>query len=144
MAAGDDIVKKVGDVYGKLPPLPKSVTEFLVTVAPWVSLILGVLGVLGSLAAFGLSTVASPLIAMGGGMHTAGGLIIASIISLLASVLLLVAVPGLMKRKMQGWTFLFYSEALGIIGAVVSLSVTSVIFSLIWLYFVFQMKSYYK
>ncbi len=145
MAAGNNnMMKTVEDWFMKLPPLPPQVREFLVMIAPWVSLILGVLGVLGSLAAFGISTVASPLIAMGGGIHAAGGLIVASIISLLSSILLLVAVPGLMKRRLQGWTFLFWSEVLGLVGAVVTLSIVGVVFSIIWLYVVFQMKSYYK
>ncbi|HSX40414.1 MAG TPA: hypothetical protein VLF68_02270, partial [Candidatus Saccharimonadales bacterium] len=65
-------------------------------------------------------------------------------ISLLSSILLLVAVPGLMKRRLQGWTFLFWSEVLGLVGAVVTLSIVGVVFSIIWLYVVFQMKSYYK
>lgn len=138
-----DYMKQIEDFYMKLPPLPPRAREVLVQIAPWISLIFGVLGVLGALALFGVSIVATPFMAMGG-IHQSGLYIVAAIVSLVSSVLLLIAFPGLNKRKMQGWKYLFWSELAGLVGAVISLSPIGVVFSLVWIYVLFQMKSYYK
>jgi len=118
----NSVVVSMEKVYDKLPPLPSSVKEFAVAVAPWLALIFGVLGVLGSLSAFGLSTVFSPVIALGGGVNVATGLIIASVIGLAESVMMLVAFPSLLKRKAAGWTLMFWVEVLAVLAAVISFS----------------------
>ena len=138
------VVVSVENVYKKLPSLPKGVTDFIVAVTPWLAIIFGILGVLGSLAAFGLSTVASPFVAIGGGVGMATSLIIASIIGLIESVMMIVAFPSLLKRKEFGWVLLFWIQVLAVVAAVINLSIWSVILSLIWFYFVFQVKPYYK
>jgi len=130
--------------YAKLPPLPTGVKDFLVMVAPWFALIFGVIGVLGSLSAFGLSTVLSPLVALGGGVGVATSLMVVSLIGLVQSVMMLVAFPSLMKRKTFGWSLLFWSEVLAVISSVISFSVVGVVLTLVWFYFIFQVKSYYK
>lgn len=130
--------------YEKLPPLPTGVKDFLVVIAPWFALVFGVIGILGSLSAFGLSTVLSPLVALGGGVGVATSLMVVSLIGLVESVMMLVAFPSLLKRKMFGWTMLFWSEVLAVVASVVSLSVVGVVLSLVWFYFIFQVKSYYK
>ena len=140
----NSIIASMEQIYGKLPSLPTNVKDFIVTVTPWLALIFGILGVLGSLSAFGVSVVASPLVAMGGGFNAATGLIVATIIGLVASVLELVAFPGLLHRKKSGWMFLFWVEALGVLSAIISLSGFGVIMALIWFYFLFQIRPYYK
>ncbi|MCL5438874.1 MAG: hypothetical protein M1268_02695 [Patescibacteria group bacterium] len=97
-------IKPIENLFLKLPPLPKSANEFIVSITPWLALILGIIGVIGSLSAFGLSTVFSPLILLGGGVKAATGLIAVAVISLIASVLMVVAVPSLFKKKAPGWT----------------------------------------
>jgi len=144
MAKENSVIVSVEKLYEKLPSLPKGVKEFAVAVAPWLAIIFGILGILGSLAAFGLSTVASPFIALGGGVGLATNLIIATILGLVESVLMIVAFPSLLKRKYFGWTMLFWAQLLAVVVGVVTLSVYSVVLSLIWFYFVFQVKSYYK
>jgi hypothetical protein len=144
MAKENTVVVSVENVYKKLPVLPKGVREFVVAVAPWLAIIFGILGILGSLAAFGISTVASPFIALGGGLGLATNLIIATLLGLVESVLMVIAFPSLLKRKVFGWSMLFWAEILAVVAGVVTLSVYSVIVALIWLYFVFQIKSYYK
>lgn len=140
----DDIIGYVEKLYKNLPPLPKGLTDFIVVITPWFALIFGVLGVLGSLVAFGVGTVLSPLIVLGGGVTAATGLSIAVILSLVISLVTVIAVPSLFGRKMMGWKLLFLGEALSILSAVVNLSVGGVIFPLIWFYVLFQIRSYYK
>lgn len=142
--SSQNYMKTVENWFTKLPPLPPRAREILVQIAPWFALIFGILGVLASLAAFGFSAVLAPFVAMGGGMHQAGGFILAAVLGLVGSVLTLASFPGLKSRKMQGWTLLFYSEVVGLLGAVISLSVVGVVVSLFWFYVIFQMKPYYK
>lgn len=138
------LVVSVEKAYAKLPPLPVGVKDFVVLVVPWLAIVFGVLGVLAALSAFGLSAVFSPFVAMGGGVGFATGLIAASIIGLIQSVLMVFAFPGLLKRKVNGWNLLFWSEVLAVLGAVISISLVGVVLALVWFYFLFQIKSYYK
>ena len=74
----------------------------------------------------------------------ATSLIIASIIGLIESVMMIVAFPSLLKKKMFGWMLLFWVEVLAVVVGLINLSLYSIIVALIWFYFVFQIKSYYK
>ena|SRR6185437_13162610 len=130
--------------FSKLPPLPKGGKEGIVTVTPWISLIFGILGILASLGGLGLLTAFSPLVLMGGGLNGAFGSILAALLGLIASILLLAAFPGTKSHKMKGWQMLFWSEGVNLIAAVVSVSITGIIVSLIVFYLLFQIKSYYK
>src|SRR5262249_20756881 len=95
--------------FGKLPALPKGGREFIVMVTPWLTLIGGVLAVLGGIAVFGLSAVFSPLMILGSGAGTAGHSFLSSIVLLVAGVLMLLAFPGLKAKKMRGWDLVFWS-----------------------------------
>lgn len=130
--------------FMKLPPLPKGGKDAIVQITPWIALIFGVLGVLGGLAGFGVLAALSPFIAMSNGFSGAAGSLVGAAFGLVASAILLAAFPGTNKRKMQGWTLLFWSEALSTLAAVLSLSLTGVLVSLIGFYLLFQIKSYYK
>jgi hypothetical protein len=139
-----DIVKMMEDWFSKLPALPKNVNEVIVKITPWIALIFGVLGILSSIALFGISTVAAPFLAMGGYAGQTGGGMIAAILALVSSVLMVAAFPGTNKRKLSGWTLLFYSEIVSVIASVVMLSVGGLVGNLIGFYILFQIKSYYK
>lgn len=140
----DSLAKSIEKMYAGLPAIPVSWRNVIVSIAPWLALVFGILGVFGSLSAFGISTFLSPLVVLGGGVGTATTLIAVSIIGLVTSILMLIAFPSLLKRKMSGWKYLFWAELLGIVSSIVSFSVTGVVLGLVWLYFLFQIKSAYK
>lgn len=144
MAKSNDVVGKLEEINAKLPALPKSATDLLVTVTPWIALIFGVLGVLASLAAIGLMAALSPLMVLGSGVGQTGSGIITGVLGLISSALLLAAFPGTKSRKMQGWTLLFWSEVVSVISSVVLVSVSGVLFALIGFYLLFQIKSNYR
>lgn len=137
-----DYMAQVEDWFLKLPALPKGGREAIVGITPWIALIFGILGVLASLAGIGVLTALSPFVYVGGG-HPLGA-ILSSILGLVASILLLVAYPGTKARKMHGWNMLFWSELASLVGAVVAISVSGVLVSLIAFYLLYQIKSYYK
>ncbi len=140
----NQLIRSMEEWYSKLPPLPKSWRDVIVTITPWLALILGVIGVLGSLAAVGILTFLAPFVMLGSGIGVASGGIIGAVLALVSSALLVLAFPGTNARKMSGWNLLFYSEAVFIVSSVVAVSVAGVVGALIGFYILFQIKSYYK
>lgn len=142
--SADQLIKQMGDWFSKLPPLPGNWRDVIVTITPWLALIFGVIGVLGSLAAVGVLTFLAPFVILGGGIGVAGGGIIGAVLSLVASILLVLAFPGTRDRKMSGWTLLFWSEVVSFVSGVIAISAAGAIGALIGFYILFQIKSHYK
>lgn len=142
--SSDTLIATVEDWFKKLPNLPKNIQEVIVTITPWIALIFGILGVLGGVAGLGILTAFSPVLVLGGSAYSTGTGIISVILGLASSALLLMAFPGTKAKKLKGWNFLFWSEAVSIVSAVIAFSVGGVVFSLIGFYIIFQIKSYYK
>lgn len=142
------MVKALDDNYAKLPALPKGVNEFIVTVAPWLALIFGVLAVFSGLGAFGILTALAPVATVAGAGQYAFTGLIAALILLVQGGIDLWAFPSLKARKVMGWNLMFYSLLLGVVSSVVTLNVGSVVGgvvgALIGYYFLYQVKSYYK
>ncbi len=141
------IAKPLEDIYAKVPSLPGNIREILVKIAPWLSLIFGVLMVLTGVGGLGVLTALSPFVAAyAGGMSVF--FLVSSIVVILQGVLMLLAFSPLKKRVVRGWNLLLWSEVLAVLSSVVTLSVGSVIGALIGaaisFYFLFQMRSYYK
>ncbi|HUQ85638.1 MAG TPA: hypothetical protein VM077_04900 [Candidatus Limnocylindrales bacterium] len=140
-------IDSMDDFFKKAPALPVTWREFLVKVSPWLALVFGIIGVIGGLAAVGLLTALSPLAIFGGtsGVASYGGGVIAGFIWLASAVLEVIAFPGLKARKIVGWNWLFWSQALSVLGSVVAGSLGSAILGfLLGFYILFQIRSYYK
>jgi uncharacterized membrane protein HdeD (DUF308 family) len=140
--------KTLDESYAKLPALPKGVNDFIVSVAPWLALIFGVLAILAGIAAFGFLSAFSPVamaVGVGGFAITA---ILASVVLLVQGVIELLAFQPLKARKQKGWNLMFLSFVLSVLSSVVSLHIGSIISGiigfLIGYYFLYQVKSYYK
>jgi hypothetical protein len=142
----NDLVAVLEPHFAKAPALPKNAREILVKVLPWIALVFGILGVLGSISGLGLLTVFSPLALFGGaeGVASYGTGFIAALFWLVSSVLMLAAFPGLQGHKLQGWNLMFWSEVASVVGAVLSLSLGGVLGAVIGVYLLFQIKSHYK
>jgi len=137
-----NLIESLDGFFKQAPKLPSSATDVLVKIAPWISLIFGILGVLAGLSLLGLSPVA-----MLGGINYGFNALATGVISIVASVLMLMAYPKLVKREYKGWELLFWSEVANAVAAVISIasgSIGGVIGVLIGLYLLFQIKSYYK
>mgnify|MGYP001613641180 CR=1 FL=1 len=124
--------------------LPDRWREAIVRFAPWLTLILMIVALPALLAIFGLGAIFAPLSYLGGvqtGLNYTLGLVVAAI----AVVLNGLAIPGLFKRTRQGWNFLFYATLVGVVENAISFNIGSLILgSLLSLYILFQVKSYYK
>ena len=142
-----DVIATMGGWFDKAPSLPKNWRDTLAKIAPILSLIFGILGIIVAIGGLGLLTATSPLAVMGGaqGVSSYGTGIFATLIYLVGSILLLASYPGLKAHKYKGWTLLFWSEAVNLIGGLVSLAIVSAIIgALIGFYLIFQIRSYYK
>jgi len=141
-------LNKTLEVYlvKKAPALPKNIKEILVKFSPWISILMVVVGLPAVLALFGLGAMmyATPYTAYG--MYRAGGGFSIAILFLMGTLVLqALAVPGLMKRKMSGWNFLYYSVWLNAVYSLLNGQILSLLVgSVISLYFLFQVKSMYK
>lgn len=143
----DQVVARLETLNKGLPALPVNAKELLVTVAPYFALIFGILGILGSIAAFGIFSAIAPFGVLYGvrGAAAAGSMVIVyTIVGLVSSALMLFAFPGLRSRKAQGWTLLFWSEVVSLVSSIAGVSITGILFSLLGFYLLFQVKSYYK
>lgn len=144
----NQLTKSLDEYYAKLPVLPKGVNDFIVSVAPWLALIFGVLAILAGVAAFGLLSAFSPVAVVAGVGGYALTAILSSVVLLAQGVIELLAFSPLKARKVKGWNLMFYSLILSVVGSVVTLSVVSVVSSLvgalIGYYILYQVKSYYK
>ena len=136
----NDLIQVLGDWYAKAPALPSNVNETLATIAPWFALIFGILGVIGGLGMAGWSPVAAM-----GGFHNGTNVLISGILTIIASVLLLMAYPGLRNRKYIGWRWAFWSEVVSLLSAIVVESIVGgIIGAIIAFYILFQIKPYFK
>jgi hypothetical protein len=143
-----ELLKPLKDVYAKAPALPKSATDFLVSIVPWIALIFGVLTILAGVGGLGLFTAFSPLAYMYVGTGFSALLLVSAVIAIVEGAIMLLAFMPLKNRKVRGWNLLVWSEGLAILSSVVSLSVGSVIGAIIGaaiaFYILFQVEPYYK
>lgn len=126
----------------KLPALPAKAKEFIVRFSPWLATIALILSIPSLLTLFGLR-----------GMMMTGywrygygyGLGIATWISVASMALVVLALPGLFKRKMSAWRLMFYSALVMAVYNLVIMNLGNLIIGTgISMYILFQIKSYYK
>jgi len=135
---------KMEDWFMKLPSLPKSATDVLVKITPWIALIFGILGILAGLAGLGILTALSPFVMMGNGLSGTATSLLTAVLAVVSSALLLAAFPGTKALKMTGWNMLFWSEVVSTVSSLLLLSLSGVIGAFIGFYLLYQIKRYYK
>lgn len=128
----------------KAPSLPENAKEIIVKFAPYISIVALVLSVPGLLLLLGLNTLFAPAVILGGARFGLNNLI--SIVFLVVSLVLeALAIPGLFSRKIAGWKYVFYAALVSALDALIHFNLGSLIIgTVISLYFLYQVKSYYK
>lgn len=128
----------------KAPALPDNIKEIIVKFAPWITLILLIMALPAVLILFGIGSFMMPVSYMGG-FRTGNTYTLSMIVLAISLVLEALAIPGLMKRTRQGWNLVFYSTLVSTVSNIISFNIGSLIIgTLISLYILFQVKSYYK
>jgi len=140
----DDLAFKLEPFFTKsLPALPDSVKEIIVKISPYLTLVLMVMFLPVLLGALGLGAIFMPFSFIGG-LSTGFGYIVGLFFAFGATVLQLLALPGLFKREQKAWKYIFYANLLSLTHTLFSAQLGSFIFSaLISLYFLFQVKAKY-
>ena len=140
---GDDLIVSLENVFKGVPNLPANIREVLVKIAPWLALIFGILGIIGGLGAIGVSPIG-----VLGGVSNGAFLLVIGVLTIVSSVMMVMAFPKLNKGEMGGWKLLFWSEVISFVSSLLALNVGSIISALIGaaigFYLLFQIKSYYK
>ncbi|MBI2033307.1 MAG: hypothetical protein HYT10_02470 [Candidatus Levybacteria bacterium] len=140
MAQSKDLIATVEDIYAKAPALPANIREIIVKITPWLALIFGILGIIGGLGAVGLSPLAGFA-----GVQVGMSVLVSGVLTIIYSILLLMAFPKVQKNQLAGWNLLFWSEVVSIVSSLVLVNIISAIVgALIGFYILFQIKSYYK
>ncbi|MEK7177539.1 MAG: hypothetical protein AAB705_01790 [Patescibacteria group bacterium] len=129
--------------------LPTNVKEIIVKFAPYLAILGVVMGIPGVLALLGAGAILAPIGLVGGlmtGKPFLGFGYIVSVVFLAVMVLLEgLAIPGLFSRSKKAWTFLYWSALVGVVQNIVSFNVGGLIIGgLLSMYFLFQVKEYYK
>ncbi|MEK9132168.1 MAG: chromate transporter [Patescibacteria group bacterium] len=122
--------------------IPSSARERIVTIVPWIDLVLLIVFLPLLVALLGLN-FALVNFAWASGAYVPGwGL--ASVIALGTFILEILALPGLFKRKRSAWTLVFYAALLSVVGSLISFSLGGILGGIVGLYILFQVKEYYK
>lgn len=127
----------------KAPKLPEGLRKFIVVITPWITLLSVIVTIPILLTLVGVNIVGIP-IDMG---EVKKGIIYPVTVAVTLVNLLLEAwaIPGLIKRSLKAWRLLFYSTLIGAAYDLVTLNLWALaIGSLISLYLLFQIKSFYK
>ncbi|HLC87469.1 MAG TPA: chromate transporter [Patescibacteria group bacterium] len=129
----------------KAPALPVGVKEFLVMIAPWITLVSVVISLPAVLALLGISSFVMPMSSYMGYANTGSLWMVSSAILVITIVLEALAIPGLFSRSKQGWNYVFYSSLIGIAANIISLNlIGGLIGAVISFYFLFQLRSHYR
>ena len=128
----------------KAPTMPADIQKLIVQYGPYLILVGTVISAVGLLSAFGFMSSVSPyrgmMAAYGGGAYQ-----LYLIMGIASVTLSAIALPGLFKRSMQGWTYMFYNTILGSIMNIVTLNFIGLIIgSGLGFYILYQVKSHYK
>ena len=132
----------------KAPQFPKEGKEIIVKFAPYLTILGVVIGVIGLLSMLGLGAFFMPLAAIGmmAGQPFFSFNVILNLVFFGATLLLEgLAIPGLFARSKKAWTFMYWSALVGVVQNVVTFNVGGLIIGgLLSMYFLFQVKEYYK
>jgi hypothetical protein len=129
----------------QLPQAPDGLQNFYVRWAPWLAIIFGVIGIIAFLSLTILSAIIAPLAVLAGGLHgsTGLGLILGSLLLLIASILELVGGLRMRQFRLTGWWFLAGSMAIQALLDVFNLAIVSLIIAALIFYIHLAVKPRY-
>jgi hypothetical protein len=140
-----EFVDRIESFYRNFPHLPTHITENLVKIAPWFALLMAILSLLAGplLGLISILTIffANPLDSV--------LILFAGAISIVNMILLFLSFGPLRRLELAGWMYLFWVSVLGVIEVIFQLlvgrgSVISILFALVVIYCLFEMKSFYS
>lgn len=134
--------------FEKAPHLPQDWKGVLVSIAPWISVIFGILGIIGFLGAGSLGILLAPLVVLGNGIKGLA-VYITLILGLVTSVLSVLAFRPLQSKEKTGWDYSFYAFLIAGISSCISLvllpgGLGGIVGVLIGAYILFEIRGRYN
>lgn len=145
----DSFLKKMenffqGYLHDKAPALPEKMKKIITQYGPWLLVVFLIIGFFALFAGFGI-TITSIAALLMRNIGQALIIILLNAIMIVVFVLEALAVPGLLKMKKKSWYLVYYATLLGFVQSLlVANIVMGVVFTLLSLYILFQIKSFYK
>lgn len=140
-----NIAQMAGGFLDQLPPLPENWKALFIKWYPWLLILGGILGGIGVLAALGLFSFATA-VTLGGIL--APGVLGKNFIWLIfggaEALLSLLGGFGMKNMKKSGWNYAMMAEGIGIVSSLGNGGVLGIIVSLLFIYFLWQVKGLYK
>lgn len=128
----------------KAPPLPANAKEAVVKYAPYLSIFLIFILIVPILVTFGLGALLAPF-AFLGGVGVGASFTFATLFLLAGLIIEIMAIPGLFKRQKSAWRLMYFGTLLNAVYNLLTFNLGNLIIgSLLGLYILFQIKSYYK
>ena len=165
MSQVKQLEKTLNDFFTKsTPALPKGGKEFIVRIAPWLTLIVGILSLLSTWTIYRWASTTNALTDYANELSRAYGgtgvvaerwtltLYLALALLLVTGIIYLMAFSPLRNFSKKGWDLLFYALLINVVyGVVVAFTtygsfgnlIGSLIGSAIGAYFLFQIRDYY-
>jgi hypothetical protein len=127
----------------KAPQLPEKWREVIVKLAPWITLILMLLAIPAILFLLGVGAALAPVAILSGAGN--GVLYIVGLaLTAVAIILEVMSINGLFKRSITGWRYAYWATLVSAVSAIFGGNFGSLIGTVISLYFLFQIKKYYR
>lgn len=128
----------------KLPALPKNAKESIVKYGPYVDVVLMVLMLPVVLSIFGIGALFSTY-----GFWTRylsrNVFSIGTVVCIIQLVLNALALPGLFKKQMTGWKYMFWATLVYAVQSLLAFNLGNLLIgTAVSLYVLYQVKSYYK
>lgn len=139
-----DSLDKILSEYlvNKAPALPNDFKKLLVQLAPYFAILAVIFGLPAILAVFGLGAVLTPVVWLAGARTGVYWLL--WLVGLIQVILAGKSIQPLFARSGHGWRLMYYSQLLSIITSLGSYNVGSLLFTVIALYLLYQIKASYK
>lgn len=135
-------------IFAQAPHIPAGGRKVISDILPWLSLVFGILGIIGLLSLGGLSMWISPYMMLSGVFHSIS-LILTLILGLLSSILTFVAFNPLLAKKKKGWNYSFYALIVSAVSTLIHLifmysgGLGSIIGIIIGAYLLFEIREMY-
>jgi hypothetical protein len=125
----------------KAPTLPYGLKKFLVTIWPWFLLVSLIFTIPLFLMAIGLRFLVPSFLISEAEFHFS----FLMVFGFITFALEVFALPSLFKREKFGWKLVFYTRLINAVAVLITLNIFSLIIgTTISLYFLFQLKEFYK
>ncbi|TAF31747.1 MAG: hypothetical protein EAZ32_14750 [Cytophagia bacterium] len=134
---------EIGNVFKNFPVFPDNVKEILVKIAPFLAMVGVLFGGLALLAVAGIGAGLSNIGALAYG-STAQYYISMAILAVMVA-LEAMAISPLLKRQKKGWDLMYYTQLLGLVSNLITLSIVGFILSfVIGFWILFQVRPKYN